>query len=697
MKKFYSVSFFIFSFLLAISVTNVANAQVTLYAKTEDIDYANDGSITARGHILQYVITAGTTTNVTDTWIYANIPAGTAYVTGSTLLNGVALPDINGKMPFAGSGGSINSPSSGPGILFANDSAQIIFRVQVTANQGNINFYATLKGISATTLFQNSNTVSTVLETDSHCNIVFESSPSVPSGSRPLYPYRYIKTLNTSNGVALITVFAGPNGPCYNAITGTALPTGSVVTDVEAMAYDGNSNRLYFINNATSPAQDLCFIDVNTSPVSAKKFIGFPLETNTNTGYNITRMTFAADGYGYALTANAQDLIRFSINPSTSLPVISRLGPLVNDANNGINDVLAETGGDIFSDGSGKLYLVPNSGKLYRINTATGLSTYLGAISSMPVAGASSVVTDQTGSICIGGNYQNVFKVDLSGMNATSLISSTTNVWKSSDYAGCSLPVLAPALKVSKTYTHLNRGAIISGDTIEYTIEVINTGNMGAAAVKLYDAIPANTSYLGYTTTINGVAVADIGGLMPFSVSGGQFINSPSEPAGIVKPGAANKVVIKFWIVTEPNKKICNQSTVTYADVDGNTMYVISDDPAQPGDQDSTCFYSDSSAGSGARIAVSNRMQPSSIASVKVQPNPFVKELNLQIQLTKAEVVQVRLIDFYGRTVFTTSEKLGTGVNSLHLQVPANLSTGMYVLECWAGNNRLLQKKLLKH
>jgi hypothetical protein len=54
------------------------------------------------------------------------------------------------------------------------------------------------------------------------------------------------------------------------------------------------------------------------------------------------------------------------------------------------------------------------------------------------------------------------------------------------------------------------------------------------------------------------------------------------------------------------------------------------------------------------------------------------------------------LIDFYGRTVYASSENLGTGANSLHIPVPAGLGSGMYVLELWAGNNRLLQKKMLK-
>src|SRR5688572_8137845 len=133
----------------------------------------------------------------------------------------------------------------------------------------------------------------------------------------------------------------------------------------------------------------------------------------------------------------------------------------------------------------------------------------------------------------------------------------------------------------------------MAGDPIEYTIEVTNSGNINAGGVKLYDAIPANSHYIANSTTVNGVAVADIGGSMPFAVSGGQFINSSGVSAGIIKPGDANKVVIKFRITTDPLKFICNQATVSFPDADGSTMFVITDDPAQAGLQDATCFYSD--------------------------------------------------------------------------------------------------------
>lgn len=385
--------------------------------------------------------------------------------------------------------------------------------------------------------------------TDSSCGVIYQcTSIAAYGGGDATYPYNQIRTL-TPGGTAGVTIFNSLGGPCYNAITGAALPTRSVLKNASAIAYDVNTNRIYFVNNTTtnSPAEDLCYIDLNTSPVSAKKFVSYPLETNTGTGYNITRMTFGSDGNGYAITENGQDFIRFSIDTATGVPVINRLGALINDSANGAHDILAETAGDICSDGSGRLYFVPNSGNVYTIDPATHVATYYGTISGMPV-GCNSVAMTTDGHLYIGGGYQFVYQVTLSTLTAIAVNGSTSNVYKNGDYASCSFAVQ-----------------------------------------------PARVSTAGVTFSNN------------------------ADPV------------------------LLNQHV-----------------------------------------------------AIQVKPNPFLQDLTLTIQLNKTEPVRIRLIDFYGRSVFTASQKLGAGVNTLQVSVPAGLSKGIYVLELSAGNNRLLQKKLIK-
>jgi hypothetical protein len=83
---------------------------------------------------------------------------------------------------------------------------------------------------------------------------------------------------------------------------------------------------------------------------------------------------------------------------------------------------------------------------------------------------------------------------------------------------------------------------------------------------------------------------------------------------------------------------------------------------------------------------------------VEVVPNPFERDINVQIQLKTAEQVRIRLIDFSGREVYSTSEKLAIGSNSISVRIPAGLTKGMYMLDIRSGNNQqIFQKKLLKN
>ncbi|HEY1201543.1 MAG TPA: T9SS type A sorting domain-containing protein [Niastella sp.] len=843
-KQFYSIGALVTCLLLSCGVATSVTAQ-TVELTRRNISSGGGGGTALIGNELRYRITVtnNTSANFTNSVVYGNIPAGTSYVAGTTKINGVSVPDVNTKMPF-GSGGLINSSSYGPGVVAPGTTVEVEFFAKVSTTMGDIIATATFKATTTSgEIVIKANTDPTSVTGSAQCDIIYQSTTQINSGAPSTYLNRYIKLLNTDNGTA---------GTTY--ITGTA---GSPLVDAEAIAYDRSSNRLFFINGTSNnPAQDLCYVGYNGGVFGAYKYVGYPLETNTATDYNIDRMTNAADGYCYALTTNAQDLIRFSVaNQTNALPVITPLGPLVNDANNGANDVLAERGGDMFADASGRLFLIPNSGKLYMINPATRVATYLGTITGLP-GSVTGVAVDLAGDIYVGGAYSFVYRVNFATMTAVQLNATTSNVWKTGDYASCALPIIAPVLNATKTYTNVNGfDPIRAGDPIEYTIEVTNTGNLFATAAKLFDAIPANSSYILNSTTVNGIAVADIGGampfsvsggqlisssgaaagivkpgvankvvikfrvetaeyktvcnqatisypdsydnlihvfsddpaqsgevdptclysgqglismsatktyfntttghigdiagdpmeytivvsnsglnnatnvklydaipafghyiagtttmngvtvddvggLMPFSVSGGEFVNSPGQMAGVVAPGDANKVVIKFRITSDVLKTICNQATIYYPGANGDTKNVITDDPTKPGAQDATCYWSDGIVGTG-RVAVTtsskeNQPVPAVMEKIEVKPNPFVNNLNLQVQLNTSEKVQIRLIDFYGRTVYTTSRNVSAGVSLLNVSVPEGLSSGMYVLELSAGSRRLVSKKLIK-
>jgi len=684
-------------FLLVVFFGNAVMAQLQVTKSMNNVTTGGDGTVAYTGDMLEYSIAAKnvSSANVINATLYDNIPAGSSYVTGSTKLNGVSVADVSGNMPFIGNGGLINSPGYTSGVLAPNATATVVFRVRVNANVGAFSASATLRaGNSAGIIATSSNSVTTAVVTNSLCSPVYETTGYSPTSNT----FNVFNTVSTGDGTtdATAPLYDGSTGFCYDAVTHAPLSIGSIVTSVAAIAYDKNANRIYFVNN-TSNKEPLCYVDLNSATIAAYRYTGYPLETSTTGTSNVNRMTFASDGYGYALTSGGSDLIRFYVDPATNLPVITRLGALVNSVTNGAYNVRAEPGGDIFGDGSGKLYLIANSSRMYSIDPATRIATFVGSISPFPGT-SSSIAASGDGYLYMGGAYQYVYRVNPANLSITAVNNSTANVYYNGDYASCSLPVLASLLKATKSYRNLSVDpGNLASDTVECTIEVTNTGNFNATAAMLYDTIPANGTYLNGSTTMNGVSVSDVGGAMPFSAAGGQYINSFGEIAGLVKVGDTNKAVIKYWVLVPKLQTICNQAQVTYSAANGYTV-IFSDDPAQPGSSDATCFYADTTSGLQGRMATTayNTTPFSGQPSLQVRPNPFHSELHVQVQLAAAQMVKVQIFDLYGRTVYTTSEKLTAGVNSLTLHMPSNMAGGVYMLEVLTGNNKLLQQKLLK-
>ncbi|HEX6427619.1 MAG TPA: T9SS type A sorting domain-containing protein, partial [Niastella sp.] len=432
-----------------------------------------------------------------------------------------------------------------------------------------------------------------------------------------------------------------------------------------------------------------------------------------------------------------------------------------------------------FADGSGKLYLITNASHMYKINPTTRVATFMGSINFSGGGSftSQSLAIDAQGNVYIGGAYRDVYRLDLQTMNTTKLNPNDNDVYHSGDFTTCGFPVLASSVIADKTYHNINGSPVVNGgDTVEYVITVTNIGNINAAGVYMYDYIPPSTTYLPGTTYLGINHVPDVGGVMPYAVSGGRLVNTPGQDPGILLPTPANAAVVRFRVKTEPNKQVCNQSRITLLDADGNVMFVNSSDPGNVG-QTPTCFYSDgvlpllnlkfkgslnddksvltwtmngdesvanyeieysengtsySTAGKVAGKGNTNSANSYQFTDVEhtfsskrfyrlkviqkggsytysgiimlnlkdldieAMPNPFDRDINVQVKLKTAENVRIRLVDFLGREVYTTTEQLGLGSHSLSIRIPAGLVKGMYVLEVKAGADQIFQKKLLK-
>ena len=69
----------------------------------------------------------------------------------------------------------------------------------------------------------------------------------------------------------------------------------------------------------------------------------------------------------------------------------------------------------------------------------------------------------------------------------------------------------APAFDIDKVSTYIDGDptVLLAGETLRYTITVQNIGTDNATSVEITDQVPANTTYVAGSTTLNGAAVPD--------------------------------------------------------------------------------------------------------------------------------------------------------------------------------------------
>src|SRR5438034_6734225 len=240
--------------------------------------------------------------------------------------------------------------------------------------------------------------------------------------------------------------------------------------------------------------------------------------------------------------------------------------------------------------------------------SSTGGSNGTGIIDirnlSLPVNGEALVQFDITlkSSIANGTVVTNQATLRLTN-GAVFLFSDDPNVGGTLDPTRVTIvaPTTAPALRVQKISTYLrDPNVLLAGDTLRYTTTVKNIGNADAVNMVLRAAVPANTTYVAGSTTLNGAAVADVAGVSP--LVNGMLINSPANPTPGSMPAdpssnPANVATITFNVVVNPSvasgTAISNQGLVS-----GNGIVdQPSDDPRTPAPNDPTIDIVGSLAG----------------------------------------------------------------------------------------------------
>ncbi len=146
-----------------------------------------------------------------------------------------------------------------------------------------------------------------------------------------------------------------------------------------------------------------------------------------------------------------------------------------------------------------------------------------------------------------------------------------------------SVPVV-DAVKIVALQDDVNlNGNVDPGDTLRYTITTSNIGALPATDVVITDAVPANTTYVANSTTLNTIAVADPGaGISPL-IAGMPMSSSDLTPplptAGNGELSPASSAVVVFDVVVDAGTPV--------GTVISNQGFIASNElPTEPTDAD---------------------------------------------------------------------------------------------------------------
>jgi hypothetical protein len=240
------------------------------------------------------------------------------------------------------------------------------------------------------------------------------------------------------------TVFSARTGKEIKPVLQNGVAT-NITTPVASLAaacaFDQRHNRLYY---APLFMNQLRYIDLDEKEPKIYYFENesFTPATDLNNEANhITRMVIAADGDGYALSNDANHLMRFTTGRKA---VITDLGALKDDENNGeksIHTKATSWGGDMIADAAGNLYVISAFRQVYKVNIQSKVATWITEIKGLPTTFTTNgAVVDNEGFLIVSSanTAEGYYKVDMHTWQGTRINIQGT-VFNASDLANGNL------------------------------------------------------------------------------------------------------------------------------------------------------------------------------------------------------------------------------------------------------------------
>ena len=193
-------------------------------------------------------------------------------------------------------------------------------------------------------------------------------------------------------------------------------------TFVAAAALDPRGNKLFFTPMRMG---ELRWLDLNIKNETPKFFTlkadELKFANGNDEANNITRMVISSDGFGYAISNDGNNFVRFTTG---KVPVVTNLGNLVDaDENKGISihNKCTSWGGDMIADAFGKLYIISASKNVFVVDVNTRIATFKGSITGLPAQYSTNgaAVSNDGDIIVTSANYfEGYYKVKLSDLSA---------------------------------------------------------------------------------------------------------------------------------------------------------------------------------------------------------------------------------------------------------------------------------------
>jgi hypothetical protein len=334
--------------------------------------------------------------------------------------------------------------------------------------------------------------------------------------------------------------FFNEKGIVSTDVSSLSIPTQN---GVAATAFDAKNNRLYF---SQMWGNDLRYFDLNSNELS----VVINQDKNYSTGVRndesnvITRMTFASNGNGYAITNDGNQLIQFTTD---SKPSVTNLGALIDSKkNNGISihNQCTSWGGDVVADVYGNLYLFTAKNNVFKININTKVAEFIGSVKNIPtnftINGAA---VDTNGDIFVSSaiSTENYYTINLSTLQAKPVNKTEAAVFNASDLANSNLAyqntLAKPLLEQQNSNNNISvfpNPAVNNNFTLQF-----NTIPKGIYIIQLNDA--NGKTVVTNKVIINGLQNEIIN--LPKGISAGLFLLKVSDTKG--KNYFSEKIIVQ--------------------------------------------------------------------------------------------------------------------------------------------------------